>query len=60
MKQTACASGCCWGDRMKGNRVVIIALCVVLCIALGALIVVERRYPEAGSELVRRLMHRGA
>ena len=44
---------------MTRNRVLIIVLCVILCAALGVLIVMERRYPEAGSEMMRRLLSRG-
>lgn len=43
---------------MAKNRIVIYVLCVLLCVALAALIVVERRYPEAGSELMRQLLKR--
>ena len=42
------------------NKAVIVALCVLICAALGVLIVVERRYPEAGSEMMRRLLKRGS
>ena len=45
---------------MKQNRGWVIAACVLLCIALGVLIVYERRYPEAGSELMTRLLRRGS
>ncbi len=41
---------------MDRNRTVIIVLCVLLCMALGVLIYFEHKYPEAGSELMRRLM----
>ena len=42
---------------MNDKKMVYIA-CVVLFVLLMALIVVERRYPEAGSELMRGLLHR--
>ena len=44
---------------MTRNRVLIIGLCVLLAVALGVLIVMERRYPEAGSEIMQRLLSRG-
>lgn len=45
---------------MLRNRNVILALCVVLVILLGVLLVCERKNPEGGSELVRSLLNRGA
>lgn len=44
---------------MSRNRMMIVVICVLLCAALGVLIVMERRYPEAGSEMMRRLLGRG-
>ena len=41
---------------MTENKTVFILLYIVLCIALVTLFILERRYPEAGSELMRRLM----
>lgn len=43
---------------MFRNRKVIIGLCVLLCAVLGVLLVLERRDPEMGSELMRRLLRR--
>ena len=43
---------------MIRNRNVVIFLCVLLCAALGALLYFERLDPEAGSELLRRLLRR--
>ena len=41
---------------MTRNKALFIVLYIVLCAALVALIIAERRAPEAGSELMRRLM----
>jgi hypothetical protein len=41
------------------NTRVIWILCGVLFALLLALMICERIYPEAGSELVRQLLHRG-
>ena len=41
------------------NSRVIWILCGVLFVLLLALMICERRYPEAGSELLRQLLHRG-
>jgi hypothetical protein len=43
---------------MIKDKKVVYAMCVVLFVVLVALVVVERRYPEAGSEMVRNLLHR--
>ena len=45
---------------MFKNRTFIIVLCVILCALLGVLIVFERKDPELGSELMRRLLRCGA
>lgn len=45
---------------MFRNRNVILVLCAVLVVLLGILLVCERKDPEAGSELIRRLLNRGA
>lgn len=44
---------------MLNNKKLVIALCVVLFVVLVALVLVERRYPEAGSELMRGMLSRG-
>jgi len=41
---------------MNRNKTVFIVLYIVLCVALAALFYFERQYPEAGSELMRRLL----
>ena len=43
---------------MFKSRRFIILLCALLCVVLAALIYCERRNPEAGSELMRRLLAR--
>lgn len=43
---------------MFHKRKVIIGLCALLCVALAALFYCERRSPQAGSELVRRVLAR--
>lgn len=49
-------SFCRKGFSMLKNKTVVIGLCVVLAVVLVALIFVERRFPEAGSEFVRGLL----
>ena len=41
---------------MTRNKTVFIVLYIILCITLAALFIAERRYPEAGSELMRQLL----
>ena len=41
---------------MNRNKTVFIVFYIVLCVALAALFYFERQYPEAGSELMRRLL----
>ena len=43
---------------MAKNKAFIIFLCILLCIALGVLMYFERKYPEAGSEMMRGLLSR--
>ncbi len=43
---------------MTHKKILFIVLYIVLGAALAALIIAERRAPEAGSELVRRLLNR--
>jgi hypothetical protein len=41
---------------MTRNKTIFIVLYVVLCAALAILFIFERRYPEAGSEMMRSLL----
>ena len=41
---------------MTRNRTVFIVLYIILCAALAVLFYLEKRYPEAGSEMMRQLL----
>ena len=41
---------------MNQNKAVLVVLYIILCCALATLFYFEQRYPEAGSELMRRLL----
>ena len=41
---------------MTRNKAVYIVLYIILCAALAALFIAERRSPEAGSEMMRQLL----
>ena len=43
-------------NSMTRNKTVFIVLYIILCAALAALFYLEQRYPEAGSEMMRRLL----
>lgn len=43
---------------MLRNRNVVLALCVIVAILLGALVICERKYPGGGVWLISRLLNR--
>lgn len=44
---------------MFNNKKVVYGLCVALFVLLLVLMILERRFPEAGSDFVQGLLHRG-